>query len=187
MISEEVQKCVEVIRNGGVILYPTDTIWGLGCDPNNEKAIQKINEIKNRPDSKSYIMIIGEERQLNYYVPLIPDVCYDLIDFAEKPTTIIYPNAKNISKLITAEDGSLGIRISKDKFNQQLCQKLRTGLVSTSANVSGQESPKSFADIDPSIVESVDYVVNLRQNEKMTTPSSIIKIGEKGEVEIIRK
>lgn len=187
MIGEEIQKCIEVIQCGGVILYPTDTIWGLGCDPNNEEAIEKINEIKNRPDTKSYIMLVGEERQLNYYIPEIPDVAYDLIDFAERPTTIIYDNAKNISPKITATDGSLGVRLTKDPFCKQLCQKLRTGIVSTSANISGQDSPTSFEDINPIIKDSVDYIVNLKQNEKMATPSTIIKLGVSGEIKIIRK
>ena len=187
MEREEIQKCVEVIQNGGVILYPTDTIWGLGCDPNNEKAIQKINQIKNRPSHKSYVMLIAEERNLNTYVPEVADVCYDLIDFSDKPTTIIYDNAKNVSPLITAEDGSLGIRIAQDSFCQKLCQRLRGGVVSTSANLSGKPSPKSFSEIHDQIKNSVDYIVNLRQEEKMTTPSSIIKIGSKGEVKIIRK
>lgn len=187
MIHEEIEKCVEVIRSGGVILYPTDTIWGLGCDPSNEAAIEKINQIKNRPAHKSYVMLVGEERQLNQYVPEIADVCFDLIDFAEKPTTIIYDNAKNVSPLITAEDGSLGIRIAKDEFCQKLCRKLKSGIVSTSANKSGMPSPKSYQDIDEEIKKSVDYIVNLRQDEKMTKPSTIIKVGAKGEVKIIRK
>ncbi|MCB0477475.1 MAG: threonylcarbamoyl-AMP synthase [Crocinitomicaceae bacterium] len=186
-MSEEVQKCVEIIRKGGVILYPTDTIWGLGCDPKNEQAIEKINQIKNRDESKSYIMLVAEERQLNFYVPEIPDICYDLIDFAVRPTTIIYDNAKNVSPMILAQDGSLGIRLTKDPFCQKLCQQLKTGVVSTSANISGAASPQSFNEIEDSIKNSVDYIVNLRQNEKMTTPSSILKIGTNGEVKIIRK
>jgi L-threonylcarbamoyladenylate synthase len=187
MISEEIHKCFEIIKEGGVILYPTDTIWGLGCDPQNEAAIEKINKIKKRLKDKSYILLVGEERHLNYYIPEFPEVCYDLVDFAESPLTIIYPNARNVSASLLPEDKSLGIRITKDEFCKKLCQRLKGGIVSTSANISGKDSPKSFSDIDPEIKKSVDYIVNLRQNENMSTPSSIVKIGSKGEVKIIRK
>lgn len=184
---KEIEKAAEVVRNGGVILYPTDTIWGLGCDPNNEEAINKILEIKNRPANKSLIVLVPNEQLLNRYVKEIPEVCYDLIDFAEKPLTIVYPEGQYLSDKITAEDGSVAIRMTKDEYCKKLMLKLKSGIVSTSANVSGNVSAVSVHDVDQEIKEKVDYVVDLPDYLGSGVASQIIKIGDDSSVEIIRK
>ncbi len=187
IVEKEIKKAVETVKSGGLILYPTDTIWGLGCDPNNDKAIEKINQIKQRTDAKNFIILVDSERLLNRYVKEIPEVCYDLIDYAVKPLTIVYPKGQYVSKKVLADDGSIGIRLTKDEFCKQLIQKLKSGIVSTSANISGTPSPKDFKDISPEIINQVDYVVNLPLAQKDASPSQIIKITEKSEITIIRK
>ncbi|MFK8045380.1 MAG: L-threonylcarbamoyladenylate synthase [Crocinitomicaceae bacterium] len=183
-----VDEAVEVIKQGGVILYPTDTIWGLGCDPNNKEALAKIDAIKKRISGKSYLLLINSERQLNNHVRDIPEVCYDLIDYANKPLTIIYPSGRNIHHSATAEDGSIGIRmIKKPDYLNILLTKLKHGLISTSANISGEQFPKSFDEIAKSIRDEVDYIVDPNLEIKSTQPSQIIKIGANSEVTIIRK
>jgi len=185
-VKTEIHKAVETIKNGGVILYPTDTIWGLGCDPNNDKAIEKINQIKQRNEAKNFIILVDSERLLSRYVKEIPEVCYDLIDYAIKPLTIVYPKGQYVSKKVLADDSSIGIRLTKDEFSKKLIQQLKSGIISTSANMSGSSSPKNFKDISPDIINQVDYVVNLPLANKNTTPSQIIKITDKSEVTIIR-
>lgn len=186
-MKEEIEKAVEVIRNGGVILYPTDTIWGLGCDPKNEEAIQKIMDLKQRPPGKSLIVLVNNEGLLQRYVKDIPEVCYDLIDYSARPLTIVYPNGQYVSNQILAEDKSIAIRITKDNFCSQLINKLKFGLVSTSANISNQSFDGSFENIPESIKNGVDYIVNLPLANKSGQASQIIKISEKSEVTIIRK
>ena len=183
---EEIQNAFETIKNGGIILYPTDTIWGIGCDPKNEEALEKINQLKKRSD-KNFIVLVESERLLNRYAKIIPEVCYDLIDFAEKPLTIIYPKGQFVAKQVLAQDGSIGVRVVKDKFCSTLIQKLKSGITSTSANVSGEKSPIKFEDISDTIKNGVDYIVNLPLENKNPIPSQIIKIGENSEVTIIRK
>ncbi len=184
----EIKNCVGVLNRGGLILYPTDTIWGIGCDATNEKAIEKIFRLKKRTNFKSLIVLLDLETKLLSYIKEVPEVAWDLIDFAEKPLTIIYDGGKNLAKNVVAEDGSVGIRITKDEFCKKLIEKFRKPVVSTSANFSGKESPAAFDDIDPDIIAGVDYVVNLRQHEKISSsPSTIIKLGTKGEIKIIRK
>ncbi|MBL7898277.1 MAG: threonylcarbamoyl-AMP synthase [Crocinitomicaceae bacterium] len=186
-MKEEIQKALECIRKGGVLLYPTDTIWGLGCDPANDSAIQKICEIKSRDESKHFIVLVNSDLMLERYVEKVPEICYDLLDMAENPLTIVYPGGKNVSKKILAEDGSIAIRKTSNTFCSNLIQQLKHGLVSTSANLSGRPFSGKFADIDPSILEKVDYIVNLNQLDPVGKPSQIIKIGLKGELQIIRK
>lgn len=187
-MKEEIEKCIEVLKNGGTILYPTDTVWGIGCDASNVEAVEKVLKIKNRPSDKSIIILLDDDRKLNRYVKDIPDSAWDVLDCAVKPTTIVYPEGINLAPNVLSKDKSIGIRICKDEFCNQLIKRLNKPLVSTSANISGSESAKSFKDIDPSILSKVDYVVNLRRNEDMgKKPSSIIKIGSKGEIEILRK
>jgi len=186
-VKEEVEKAAQVIREGGVILYPTDTIWGLGCDPQNEKAIQKIAAIKQRDESKNFIVLVNSEFLLNKYVDQIPELCYDLMDMAESPLTIVYPKGIQVSKKILAEDGSIAIRKTNHPFCDALMNKLKSGIVSTSANLSGQPFSGNFPDIDPRILNQADYVVNLYRDQKAGRPSQIVKIGLKGEVKIIRK
>ena len=184
---EEIEKAANVIRQGGIILYPTDTIWGLGCDPKNEAAVEKIIELKKRDENKSLIVLVNGEPLLNQYVSIIPEICYDLIDLAEGPLTIVYPKGRGVSKHILAEDGSIAVRITNHDFCFKLMQKLRSGLVSTSANFSGEPSPKKFSDISPDIINAVDYVVNLYHDQPAGKPSQIVKVGAKGEIKIIRK
>ncbi len=180
------EKSIETLKAGGVILYPTDTIWGIGCDATNEEACQKINQIKNRPAEKSFIILVDSFQMVEKYIPDFPSVCYDLADFAEKPLTIIYPDAKGIAKSIIAEDGSVGIRITKDVNCLKLIKSIKKPIVSTSANISGQPFPKNFSEIDSSIKQNVDSTLEERLTENMTSPSQIIKIGIDGSVKIIR-
>ena len=186
-MKDQIEAAVKVIREGGVILYPTDTVWGLGCDPNNSTAVQKINEIKSRPENKSFILLVNSEMLLSRYAKIIPEVCYDLIDYANRPLTIVYPKGQYVSDKILADDGSIAIRLIKHDFCEQLITKLKHGLVSTSANISGQPFPKTFAEVDDSIKSGVDLIVDQRFEVKQVSPSQIIKIGENGEIHIIRK
>lgn len=181
-----IDQTIEILKNGGTILYPTDTIWGLGCDATNEAACQKIMELKDRPEEKSFILLVDGFSMLEKYVPDFHQVCYDLADLAEKPLTIIYPSAKGIAPSVLAKDGSVGIRITKDPICLKLIRSIRKPIVSTSANLSGKPNPTCFEEIDPSIKSSVDAILEERTSEKMTTPSQIIKIGLDGTVKIIR-
>ena len=186
-MNDELDKAARVIRNGGVILYPTDTIWGLGCDPANEQAVEKIIRIKRRDDSMSFIVLVGSEKLLNHYVEEIPDICYDLIDLAQNPLTIIYPKGRRVARKVLGTDGSIAIRMTRDEFCRKLMERSKCGIVSTSANISGESFPAGFQDISPEIVNAVDYVVDLKGAEAFGKPSQIIKVGSKGEVKIIRK
>lgn len=186
-VKTQINKALEVLKEGGVILYPTDTIWGLGCDPKNESAIKKIKAIKKRSEGKNFIILVDSERLLNRYVKEIPEVCYDLIDYANRPLTIVYPQGQHVSKLVMAEDNSIAIRLTKNEFCKKLIQQFKSGIVSTSANISGQDSPKKFSDIPEDILKQVDYVVDLPLSNPNTEPSQIIKISHKSEVTIIRK
>ncbi len=183
---EELKRCADVLRKGGTILYPTDTIWGIGCDARNEEAVQKIFRIKQRPESKSMIVLVADPEQISFYAEF-PPVAMDLVEYAEKPLTIIYPKAKGIAKSLIAEDGSIAIRVVKDEFCQQLINLMHRPIVSTSANISGEPAPANFYEISEAIKTEVDYVVNLKQDETgKNSPSKIIKIGLNGEIEIIR-
>jgi len=187
-MKDDIKKAVEVLNSGGIILYPTDTIWGIGCDATNEKAVQRIYELKQRSDSKALIVLIDNPVKLNYYLSETPDMAWNLIELSERPLTIIYDNARNVANNLIAEDGSLAIRVSKEKFSNELCKRFRKAIVSTSANVSGENSPQNFDQISDTIKNGVDYIVNYRQNEmEKAKPSSIIKLGINGEVKIIRE
>lgn len=176
------------MREGGVILYPTDTIWGIGCDATNEDAVRRVYEIKQRADSKAMLVLVDSPVKVDFYVQDVPDIAWDLIEVADKPMTIIYSGARNLAPNLLAEDGSVGIRVTNEAFSQRLCQQFRKAIVSTSANVSGQPSPLCFSEISEEIKAAVDYVVNVRQEEtKLPSPSSIIKLGARGEIQIIRK
>ena len=182
-----IEQTIDVLKTGGIILYPTDTIWGIGCDATDESACQRIIEIKNRPEEKSFILLVDGFAMLERYVPDFHPICYDLADLADKPLTIIYPSVKGIAPSIPAADGTVGIRITKDPICLKLIRSIRKPIVSTSANLSGQPSPTSFKEIDPALINAVDAVLNERTTEKMTTPSQIIKIGLDGSVQVIRK
>lgn len=185
---EDLEKAVRVMRDGGVILYPTDTIWGLGCDASNQDAVKRIFSIKQRSDSKSMLVLIDSDAKLNYYVEEIPDVAYDLMDLSEKPLTIIYDGARRLAPQLIAEDGSVGIRVTKEAFSRDLCARMRGAVVSTSANISGQPSPANFAEISKDIIDAVDYVVEYRRDDQSKAkPSGIIKLGRGGLVKVIRE
>jgi L-threonylcarbamoyladenylate synthase len=180
------EKTIELLRNGGVILYPTDTIWGIGCDATNEEACGKILNLKQRPAQKSFIVLVDSLSMLEKYVPEFHDICYDLIAVTEKPLTIIYPSAKGLAPSVLAEDGSVGIRLTKDPICLQLIRSLKKPIVSTSANISGKKIPASFDEIEKSIKNGVDAIIEERLAERMTTPSQIIKIELNGTLQIIR-
>ena len=184
---EEIKLALSVLREGGLILYPTDTVWGIGCDASNPEAVKKVYDLKNRADSKALITLVASEIMLERTVIDMPDIAWDLINAAEKPLTIIYQEVKGIAYNAIAEDGSCAIRLPKDNFCQQLVQRLGKPLISTSANTSGNPTPQSFQDIEPSILSGVDYVVNLRKQEECKhAPSSIILLKNNGEIKIIR-
>lgn len=184
---EDIKAALEVLQNGGVILYPTDTIWGIGCDAGNEEAVKRIYAIKNRVDSKSMLVLLENSALLDRYVDEVPEIAFDLIEVSDKPLTIIYDGAKNMARNLIAEDGSIGIRITTEAFSSDLIRRFKRPIVSTSANVSGKASPACFYEIDQQIIDSVDYVVKYRQNDtQKAVPSSIIKLGRGGEIKIIR-
>jgi L-threonylcarbamoyladenylate synthase len=185
---EDIKKACEVMNKGGVILYPTDTIWGIGCDATNEEAVKRVYEIKKRADSKAMLVLVDNAVKVDFYVNQAPEVAFDLIELATKPLTIIYDDAKNLAPNLIAEDGSIGIRVTSEEFSNQLCFRFRKAIVSTSANVSGEPSPASFADISEEIKQAVDYIVQSRQDEKTSSKSSsIIKLGKGGQVKVIRE
>lgn len=184
---DDLKAALEVLHKGGVILYPTDTIWGIGCDACNEAAVSRVYAIKNRTDSKSMLVLMENASLLERYVDEVPEIAYDLIELTEKPLTIIYDKAKNLAKNLFASDGSIGIRITTEKFSSELIRHFKRPIVSTSANLSGKPSSASFDEIEPEIIEAVDYVVKYRQDDtQKALPSGIIKLGRSGEIKIIR-
>ncbi|MCJ8289404.1 MAG: threonylcarbamoyl-AMP synthase [Crocinitomicaceae bacterium] len=178
---------IEKLRSGGIILYPTDTIWGIGCDATDEKACERIANLKGRLDDKSFVLLADGFPMIQKYILEFPEVCYDLADLATKPLTIIYPNAKGLAPSVLANDGSIGIRITDDPICLKLIRGMRKPLVSTSANLTGEDSPVEFRDIDSKITEGVDVIVKDRLKEKRMKASQIIKIGLGGQVTVIRK
>ena len=176
------------MSEGGVILYPTDTIWGIGCDATNEDAVRRVYEIKQRADSKAMLMLVDSSVKVDFYVQDVPEVAWDLIELADKPLTIIYSGARNLAPNLLAEDGSVGIRVTNEDFSKRLCQQFRKAIVSTSANISGQPSPKNFSEISEEVKAAVDYIVGYRQEEMDNPkPSSIIKLDKGGVIKIIRE
>jgi len=188
---EDIKKAVEVMRNGGVILYPTDTVWGIGCDATNAEAVKRVYEIKQRDDSKALICLVDSDARLQRYVRDVPDVAWQLIDSIKeggKPTTLILDGAVNLAANLIAEDGSIGMRITQEPFSKELCYRFQKAIVSTSANISGEPAAQNYRDIDPKLLEKVDYVCwSRRQEHKPHTPSAIIRLRQDGQVEIIRK
>ncbi len=184
---DDIKRAVEVMNNGGVILYPTDTVWGIGCDATNVEAVKKVYEIKRRTDSKALITLVDSEAKVGFYVRDIPAVAWDVIEYNTKPTTIIFDGARNLASNLLAEDGSVGIRITREAFSKELCFRFRKAIVSTSANISGEPAPQCFDEISEEILHAVDYVVKYRQKDlSKAKPSTIIKLGARGEVKIIR-
>uniref|UniRef100_UPI0040289A28 L-threonylcarbamoyladenylate synthase n=1 Tax=Bacteroides stercoris TaxID=46506 RepID=UPI0040289A28 len=185
---EDIKKACQVMREGGVILYPTDTIWGIGCDATNEDAVRRVYEIKQRQDSKAMLVLVDSSVKVDFYVRDVPEVAWDLIELADKPLTIIYSGARNLAANLLAEDGSVGIRVTNEDFSKRLCQQFRKAIVSTSANISGQPSPKNFSEISEEVKSAVDYIVGYRQEEMSNPkPSSIIKLDKGGVIKIIRE
>ncbi len=185
---EDLQAASDVLRRGGTILYPTDTIWGIGCDATCEEAVQKIYDIKQRRDEKSMLVLLDSADKLNRYVAEVPDIAWNILVVADQPLTVIYPGAQNLAKNLIPGDGSIGIRIVADEFCKKLISGFGRPIVSTSANLSGMPWPGNFQKVDRTILKKVDYVVRWRQNEKSHgKPSGIIKIGLRGEVQVIRE
>ena len=189
---EDIKKAVETMRKGGVILYPTDTVWGIGCDATNVEAVKRVYAIKQRDDSKALICLVDSDARMQRYFRTVPDVAWQLVDSLKesdaKPTTLILDGAINLAENLIADDGSVGIRITNEPFSKELCYRFQKAIVSTSANISGEPAAQNYCDIDPRIIEAVDYVCwSRRQEHKPHTPSSIIKLKENGEVTIIRK
>ena len=189
---EDIKQAVETMRKGGVILYPTDTVWGIGCDATNVDAVKRVYAIKQRDDSKALICLVDSDARMQRSFRNVPDVAWQLIDSLKdgdaKPTTLILDGAINLAENLIAEDGSVGIRITNEPFSKELCYRFQKAIVSTSANISGEPAAQNYCDIDPRIIEAVDYVCwSRRQEHKPHPPSSIIKLKENGEVMIIRK
>lgn len=188
MLKDEVAKSLAVVQQGGIILYPTDTIWGLGCDATNTEAVKKIYALKQRDEAKSVIVLLDTDNKLAGYVQDVPDIAYELIEYAEHPLTLVMPGAKNLSPAVINADGTVGIRVAKHPFCQQLIQRLRKPLVSTSANISGQPSPPNFSQISPEIIAGVDYVVDFEQQDTTPKrPSTIMRLDASGRFEFLRR
>lgn len=186
-MEEDIKKACEAMQRGGIILYPTDTIWGIGCDATNEEAVKRVYDLKQRVDNKAMLVLIDNTAKLQAYVSEVPDIAWDLIEVTDKPLTIIYPGARNLAPNLIGSDGSVGIRMTQEAFSKKLCERMRRPIVSTSANVSGQPSPTLFSEVSDVIKNGVDYVVQYRQGDKQkATPSSIIKLGLGGEIQVIR-
>lgn len=190
---EDLETAVRVMKEGGIILYPTDTVWGIGCDAANEEAVRKIFALKRREDSKSMLCLLEGAGKLQGYVD-VPDAAWQLLDATapeegldQRPLTIIYPHARNVASSLIAEDGSIGIRITDEPFSKALCERLHHPVVSTSANISGEKTARMFCEISPEIKNGVDYICRFRRNDNTPhKPSGIIKVGPNNEIEIIR-
>lgn len=186
-MEEEIERTLEVLKKGGIILYPTDTVWGIGCDATNPQAVERIYKLKKREDNKAMICLVNSIKMLEQFVDEVPEPAYDVIEYSNKPTTIIYDNPVRVANNLVGADETLGIRVVKEPFCEKLIYKFRKPLVSTSANISGQPTPNSFAQIAPEILKGVDYVVNLHHSKISDKPSAIIKIGNDRSVKVIRK
>ncbi|MGQ2982655.1 L-threonylcarbamoyladenylate synthase [Flavobacterium sp.] len=185
-INTEVHNAFEAIKNGGIILYPTDTVWGIGCDATNPEAVKKIYALKQREESKSMIVLMNSDRMMHNVFKEIPEVAWQILDLSEKPTTLILDNPRNVAPNIIAEDKTLGIRLVTEPFCFKLMERMKKPLVSTSANISGRPTPTSFKEIDHHILDGVDYVVNLHREKVSAKPSAIIKLGNNLQVKVIR-
>ena len=187
-MEEDIKACVEVLRKGGVILYPTDTIWGIGCDATNAEAVKRVYEIKRRADNKAMLVLLDSEARLERYVSEVPEIAYQLIEVAVEPLTIIYDDARNIAPNLMGDNHSVGMRITGETFSKQLCRRFGRPIVSTSANISGEPSAPTFADVSDEIKKGVDYVVKYRQGDTTEAKaSSVIKLSADGTFKILRK
>ena len=191
---DDLQEALRVLRDGGIILYPTDTVWGIGCDATNPEAVAKIYALKQREDSKSMLVLLDSPAKLNYYVKDIPETAWQLLEASDnaededqKPLTIIYPGARNLAPNLIAEDGSIGIRITNEPFSKALCAQLKHPIVSTSANISGEPTPKAYREITEPILDNVTYCCRFRRDDETPCePSSIIKVNTDGTFKVIR-
>lgn len=187
-IAEDIRTAVQTLREGGLILYPTDTIWGIGCDASNEEAVRRIFQLKRREDSKAMICLVDSANRMQRYLRQVPDVAWDVVEYADKPLTLILDGAANLAPSLIAEDGSVGIRVTKENISHELCYRFQKAIVSTSANISGEPSPACYDEISEEIRQGVDYVMRSRQNDtSKSKPSQIIKLGLDGQIKIIRK
>jgi L-threonylcarbamoyladenylate synthase len=186
-INQEVINAYEVIKNGGIILYPTDTVWGIGCDATNQEAVAKIYKLKQRAETQSMICLMNGEKMMYNVFKEIPEVAWQILDLSENPTTLVLDNPRNVATNLIASDKTLGIRLVKEPFCFKLMERMKRPLVSTSANVSGNVTPKTFKEISPEIIKGVDYVVNLHRDKVCKNPSTIIKLSLDNQVKIIRK
>lgn len=184
---DDIREAVRVMQSGGVILYPTDTIWGIGCDACNEDAVRRVFEIKRRAEAKSVISLVDSEVKVEFYVRSVPDVAWQLWECSDEPLTLVLDGAHNLASGVIASDGSVALRVTREAFSRQLCMRMKRAIVSTSANIAGEPAPRCFSEISPEILQAVDYVCLSRRDEApRQTPSHIIKIGPSGEVKIIR-
>lgn len=186
-MKEIIENCIKVLADGGLILYPTDTVWGIGCDATNQAAVNKVYALKQRPDSKALICLVSDVAMLEGYVSEVPALAYDIIAQSVKPTTIVYPNPCNVAINLIAKDSTLAIRVAGDPFCRKMIQKFRRPLVATSANIAGAPTPASYNEISPAILMGVDYIVPLQHQKKSGDPSAIIRLGTDGSVNVIRK
>ena len=187
-IAEDIRTAVQTLRQGGLILYPTDTIWGIGCDAANEEAVRRIFQLKQREDSKAMICLVDSANRMQRYLRQVPDVAWDIVEYADKPLTLILDGAVNLAPSLIAEDGSVGLRVTKENISHELCYRFERAVVSTSANISGEPSPACFEEISDEIKQGVDYIMRSRQNDtSKSKPSQIIKLGLDGQIKIIRK
>ena len=187
VLRDDIREAVRVMQSGGVILYPTDTIWGIGCDACNEDAVRRVFEIKRRAEAKSVISLVDSEVKVEFYVRSVPDVAWQLWECSDEPLTLVLDGARNLASGVIASDGSVALRVTREAFSRQLCMRMKRAVVSTSANIAGEPAPRCFSEISPEILQAVDYVCLSRRDEApRQTPSHIIKIGPTGEVKIIR-
>jgi L-threonylcarbamoyladenylate synthase len=185
-LKREIEISIKILKSGGTLIYPTDTVWGLGCDATDRKAVSKIFTIKQREESKSLIVLVDSFAMLQRYVPAIQNAILEILKTGTNPTTVIYNNPMGLAQNVISSDNTVAIRIVKDGFCQELIKQFDRPIVSTSANISGRPTPKSFKEIDTSLLDAVDYVVNLPQNKPTKTPSTILKIGNSGQLVVIR-
>ncbi|MDG1063634.1 MAG: L-threonylcarbamoyladenylate synthase [Flavobacteriaceae bacterium] len=183
----EIEQSLKVLKRGGIILYPTDTVWGIGCDATNADAVDRIFALKQRDDSKALICLVSDFRMLEQYISTVPEIAYDILKYADRPTTIVYDQPRHVAENLVAADDSLGVRVTHDEFCRTLIKHLKKPLVSTSANISGEPTPGIFKEISQAILDGVDYVVNLDRNKRNDQPSSVIRLKNDGVVQVIRK
>ena len=187
-ITPDLESCLRTLRDGGLILYPTDTIWGIGCDATSDEAVRRVYALKQRADHKAMLTLVDSTSRIGSYVDTIPDIAWDLVELSERPLTIIYPRARNLAPSLLGPDGSIGIRVTRERFSHALCERFRRPIVSTSANLSGEASPKCFNEISDEVIRGVDYVVNYRRTDLTPArPSGILLHGADGTIKVIRE